>query len=100
MTTYNGIVVIQVKDVQASSPSDLSNAIQRVVSAVSDQVMKYNGTPKDTDITGQVSGGASGVTGGSVTVTTSGNSGSVGATVTVGPGGQPTGGSVTGTYHF
>ncbi|WP_250865652.1 hypothetical protein [Caballeronia sp. INSB1] len=101
MSQFDGLVVLQVRQLELSSEVELEDSLNRVVSLVAKQIVEHGSKAKDVTVTGQLNAGPNGaVTGGSATVTTSGNNGSVSVTGQVGPGGQVTGGSVNATWHF
>lgn len=101
MAMFNGLVVLQVKDMDVNSEEELRDALQRTVSVIANEATKFNGMPKETTVSGGAAVDHQGrITSGTVTVTTSGNSGTVTASGTVNGAGQPTGGTVTGSWSF
>lgn len=101
MAKFNGVVVLQLKEMNLNSKEELSDALYGAILTIADQVTKFDGTPKDVAVSGTVNTGPTGtVTGATGSVTVGGNNGSVTVQGGVNSSGQPTGGSVTGTYHF
>ncbi|WP_155982325.1 hypothetical protein [Xanthobacter sp. 126] len=107
MTTVNGLVIINVKNLGISSEDDLAQSLTWLIPSIAKQVYKdlsskSRVTPK-VDISGTVTGAGPGGVSGTVSASGTVAGGTVTGTISGGTGGGTvgvTGGSVTGTWHF
>jgi hypothetical protein len=102
MATFNGTVVLRLKDIHADNEVELAQAIAWLNPIIAKQVLSFDEKyeESDTTVTGNVTGADQRGVSGSVTITTKGNNGSISGTLSGKSDGTVTGGSVQATYNF